>query len=112
MGKPTAPEPASARTPVSWGSAARLGPRGPLSGIRVLDLTSYLAGPYGCTLLGDMGAEVIKIESPEGDMMRNFPSTVPNESRSFLGTNRNKLGMVLDLKRAEAREIMDRLVAD
>lgn len=100
------------RKTVSWSAAARKGPSGPLSGIRVLDLTSYLAGPYGCTMLADMGAEVIKVESPDGDMMRNFPSTIPDESRAFLGTNRNKLGIVLDLKKAQAREIMDRLVAD
>lgn len=87
-------------------------PVGPLSSIRVLDLTSYLAGPYGCTLLADLGAEVIKIESPDGDMIRNFPSTIPNESRVFLGTNRNKLGMVLDLKKPEARAVFDRMVAE
>lgn len=73
-------------------------PVGAMSGIRVLDLTSYLAGPYASALLGDMGAEVIKIESPQGDMMRQYPSTIPNESRSFIGTNRNKLGIVIDLK--------------
>ncbi|BBK30981.1 formyl-CoA transferase [Stella humosa] len=87
-------------------------PVGPLSGIKVLDLTSYLAGPYGCTLLADLGAEVIKIESPAGDMIRNFPSTLENESRVFLGTNRNKLGVVLDLKKPEARAALDRMVAD
>ncbi|BBK36143.1 CoA transferase [Allostella sp. ATCC 35155] len=88
------------------------GPVGPLTGVKVLDLTSYLAGPYGCTLLADLGAEVIKIEAPAGDMIRHFPSTIPNESRVFLGTNRNKLGVVLDLKKAEAREALDRMVAD
>lgn len=80
------------------------GPAGAMSGIRVLDLTSYLAGPFGCALLGDMGAEVIKIESPQGDMMRHYPSTIPNESRSFIGTNRNKLGIVIDLKKPEGLE--------
>src|SRR5688572_20506718 len=88
------------------------GPTGPLSGIKVLDLTSYLAGPYGCTLLADLGAEVIKIEAPSGDMIRHFPSTLENESRVFLGTNRNKLGVVLDLKKPEARAALDRMVAD
>lgn len=88
------------------------GPVGPLTGVKVLDLTSYLAGPYGCTLLADLGAEVIKIEAPAGDMIRNFPSTIPNESRVFLGTNRNKLGVVLDLKKKEARDALDRMVAD
>ncbi len=65
-------------------------PAGPLDGVTVLDLCSYLAGPYGCTLLADFGANVIKIESPQGDMLRQFPSSLPGESRFFLGTNRGK----------------------
>ncbi|MGE0716382.1 MAG: CaiB/BaiF CoA transferase family protein [Alphaproteobacteria bacterium] len=85
-------------------------PVGPLSGIKVLDLTSYLAGPYGCTLLADLGAEVIKVEAPVGDMIRNFPSTLQNESRVFLGANRNKQGIVLDLKKKEALAILHRMV--
>ncbi len=59
-------------------------PAGPLDGITVLDLCSYLAGPYGCTLLADLGANVIKIESPQGDMLRQFPSSLPGEARFFL----------------------------
>ena len=66
---------------------------GPLSGVTVLDLSGYVAGPYGCTLLGDQGAVVIKIEPPEGDNLRNYPSTLPGESRAFLGVNRNKRGL-------------------
>lgn len=76
-------------------------PLGPLSGVTVLDLCSYLAGPYGCTLLADLGATVIKIEAPQGDMLRQFPSSLPGESRFFLGTNRGKLGLSLDLKQKE-----------
>ena len=73
---------------------------GPLAGIRVLDLSAYIAGPYGCTLLADQGAEVIKIEPPGGDNLRQYPSTLDKESRAFLGINRSKRGIVLDLKNA------------
>jgi crotonobetainyl-CoA:carnitine CoA-transferase CaiB-like acyl-CoA transferase len=74
---------------------------GPLGGLRVLDLSAYIAGPYGCTLLADQGADVIKIEPPAGDNLRKYPSTLEAESRAFLGVNRSKLGLVLDLKRPE-----------
>jgi formyl-CoA transferase len=79
---------------------ARDGPAGPLSGLRVLDLSAYIAGPYGCALLADQGAQVIKIEPPAGDNLRKYPSTLPTESRAFLGVNRSKFGVVLDLKQA------------
>jgi crotonobetainyl-CoA:carnitine CoA-transferase CaiB-like acyl-CoA transferase len=85
-------------------------PRGPLDGITVLDLCSYLAGPYGCTLLADLGARVIKIESPQGDMLRQFPSSLPGESRFFLGTNRGKKAIALDLKAPEGLAILHRMV--
>ena len=78
----------------------RSGPAGPLSGLRVLDLSAYIAGPYGCSLLADQGAEVIKIEPPSGDNLRKYPSTLEAESRAFVGVNRSKLGVVLDLKKA------------
>ena len=79
-------------------SAARKGRPGPLSGVRVLDLSAYIAGPYGCSLLADQGATVIKVEPPAGDNLRKYPSTLEAESRAFLGVNRSKLGVVLDLK--------------
>jgi crotonobetainyl-CoA:carnitine CoA-transferase CaiB-like acyl-CoA transferase len=85
-------------------------PAGPLSGITVLDLCSYLAGPYGCTLLADLGADVIKIESPQGDMLRQFPSRLPGEARFFLGTNRGKRAVALDLKQKEGLAILHRMV--
>jgi len=76
----------------------RSGPAGPLFGVRVLDLSAYIAGPYGCSLLADQGAEVIKVEPPAGDNLRKYPSTLAAESRAFLGVNRSKLGLMLDLK--------------
>ncbi len=77
---------------------------GPLTGVRVLDLSAYIAGPYGCSLLADQGAEVIKIEPPAGDNLRKYPSTLAAESRAFLGVNRSKRGLVLDLKDTQDRE--------
>ncbi|OZI45788.1 CaiB/BaiF CoA transferase family protein [Bordetella genomosp. 5] len=86
--------------------------RGPLAGIRVLDLSAYIAGPYGCALLADQGADVIKIEPPDGDNLRKYPSTLPSESRAFLGVNRGKRGLVLDLKRAGAQAVLGMLLRD
>ncbi len=88
----------------------RVGPAGPLSGLRVLDLSAYIAGPYGCSLLADQGAEVIKVEPPDGDNLRKYPSTLEAESRSFIGVNRSKLGIVLDLKSDEGRAALLALV--
>src|SRR5215467_2564255 len=84
--------------------------RGPLSGITVLDLSGYVAGPYGCALLGDLGALVIKVEPPEGDNLRNYPSTLAAASRAFLGVNRNKYGIGLDLKHADGLAVLSRMV--
>jgi crotonobetainyl-CoA:carnitine CoA-transferase CaiB-like acyl-CoA transferase len=97
----------------AWYHASRLdqSTAGPLNGIRVLDLSAYIAGPYGCSLLADLGAEVIKVEPPSGDTLRQYPSTLESESRAFLGTNRSKLGIVLDLKQPEGQEVLSRLVA-
>ena len=91
---------------------ARPGPAGPLSGVRVLDLSAYIAGPYGCTMLADQGAEVIKIEPPDGDNLRQYPSTLQSESRAFVGVNRSKRGLVLDLKAPEGRALLMRLVRE
>ena len=86
-------------------------PVGALDGVKVLDLCSYLAGPYGCTLLADFGADVIKIESPQGDMLRQFPSSLEGDSRFFLGTNRGKRALALDLKAPEGLAVLHRMVA-
>ena len=83
---------------------------GPLAGVRVLDLSAYIAGPYGCTLLADQGAEVIKVEPPWGDNLRNYPSTLASESRAFLGINRGKLGITLDLKKPSGIQMLLRLI--
>ncbi len=104
-GRPTDGRPADARS--AEASAPRRRPGGPLAGVRVLDLSAYIAGPYGCTLLADQGAEVIKVEPPDGDNLRKYPSTLAAESRAFLGVNRSKRGVVLDLKRgADMRALL------
>lgn len=85
--------------------------RGPLKGVRVLDMTSVLLGPFATRFLGDMGADVIKIETPAGDITRYIP---PQRHKQmgfmFLCANRSKRSVVLDLKKDEAREAMLRLV--
>lgn len=96
----------------AFDNPARDGPRGPLSGVRVLDLSAYIAGPYGCTLLADQGADVIKVEPPSGDNLRAYPSTLEGENRAFLGVNRSKRGIVLDLKSDTGRARLFSLVAE
>ncbi len=75
----------------------------PLSGIRVVEFCQVLAGPFAGCLLADMGAEVIKVESPEGDLMRQWPPILDGYSQYFASVNRNKRSIVLDLKDANAR---------
>jgi CoA:oxalate CoA-transferase len=83
----------------------------PLAGIRVIELANFIAGPLCGTLLADMGADVIKVESPKGDMSRATPPIRNGESVSFVALNRNKRSLVLDLKRPEATEILLKLAA-
>lgn len=83
-----------------------------LQGVRVVDLTRMLAGPYATMLLGDLGAEVIKVEPPEGDEIRKMgPPFVGGESAYFLAINRNKKSVTLDLKTPAGRDTFQRLVA-
>ncbi|MFC4167768.1 CaiB/BaiF CoA transferase family protein [Teichococcus aestuarii] len=89
-------------------------PTGPLKGLRVVDLTRVLAGPTCTQMLGDLGAEVIKIERPEaGDDTRGFaPPYVPNtrESAYFVGVNRNKQSVTVDIARPEGQAIVHKLL--
>jgi formyl-CoA transferase len=83
---------------------------GPLSGVRVLDLTSTIMGPYSTQILGDMGADVIKVEAPEGDVMRGQGSArAPGMGPVHLALNRNKRSLVLDLQQESARRALLRL---
>jgi formyl-CoA transferase/CoA:oxalate CoA-transferase len=82
----------------------------PLDGVRVLDLTRNLAGPYAAMILAELGADVVKVESPDGDDTRQWgPPFWDGEGPVFLAANRNKRSIVLDLRTDEARAAMERL---
>jgi crotonobetainyl-CoA:carnitine CoA-transferase CaiB-like acyl-CoA transferase len=86
---------------------------GALEGIRVLELTQIMAGPYCTMLLADLGAEVIKIENPQGgdDSRRMAPPYYNGESAAFLAVNRNKYGIALDIRKPEGKDLFWRLIA-
>lgn len=86
---------------------------GPLHGIKVIDMTSVLMGPFASQSLGDMGADVIKIESPDGDLVRQIgPARHADMGPIFLNTNRNKRSVAIDLKQPAGLQVMRRLLVD
>ena len=93
----------------SMNDSSEAGP-GPLSGLRILDLTQFLAGPYATMIFADLGAEVIKLEAPVGDWSRVLPPNfVGEDSCYYLSINRNKQSIVVDMKNDEGLEIVRRL---
>ena len=86
---------------------------GPLSGVKILDMTSVVLGPYATQLLADMGAETIKVETPIGDLMRTAgPSPHGDMGPIFLTLNRNKKSVVLDLTKDEAKAVFRKMLAE
>ena len=85
-------------------------PSGPLSGVRILDFTHVVAGPFGTLQLADLGADVVKVEPPTGDIIRGTtPTPVPNETKGFQALNRGKRSIVVDLRTTKGREVIHRL---
>ena len=85
---------------------------GPLAGVRVIDLSHIMAGPVCGLMLADMGADVVKVEKPNGDDTRRFvPPAINGESAPYMMMNRNKRGIALDLKKPEAVAALRRLIA-
>jgi crotonobetainyl-CoA:carnitine CoA-transferase CaiB-like acyl-CoA transferase len=83
---------------------------GPLTGIRVLDLTTMVSGPVATMMLGDQGADVIKVEGPSGDLMRNYGMVHNGMSSSFLSSNRSKRSLCVDIKAKQGLEIVHKLL--
>src|SRR5439155_8938286 len=84
---------------------------GPLAAVRVLDLTTMVAGPVATRMLADQGADVIKIEPPGGDLMRHFSDGCGGMSAFFLSCNRNKRSLAVDLKAPQGLAVVRKLIA-
>ncbi|MXX79428.1 MAG: CoA transferase [Chloroflexi bacterium] len=83
---------------------------GPLDGIKVLELAQIIAGPFCGTALADLGADVVKLESPQGDASRRIGQFAPGESKAFHGLNRGKRGIVVDLSSPRGQSVAHRLI--
>ena len=87
--------------------------KGPLAGIRVIDLTSVVFGPYATQIMADMGADVIKVEPPEGDLLRASGGSLGRDKRMgpiYMAANRNKRSLCLDLKKPAACAVLKDLI--
>ena len=82
---------------------------GPLAGVKVLEFSQIIAGPFAGMMLSDMGAEVTKFEPLEGEPWRIFVELVPKESRTYASLNRGKRGVAIDLAHPSAPEVVGRL---
>ena len=102
------PDDAATTTP---GKGLALSP-GALAGLKVIDLTRVLGGPYCTMVLSDHGAEVIKLEPPQGDEVRDWgpPFDADGDASYFIGVNRNKRSVGLDLSKPEGRQVLLRLL--
>ena len=83
---------------------------GPLAGIRVLEFTQIIAGPFGCMMLADQGAEVIKVEPPGGEPWRQYSQFAPDESKVFQSLNRGKRSLTVDLGTPDGQALIHRII--
>ena len=103
--------PANSGTPPATAGKALAGSPGALAGIKVVDLTRVLGGPYCTMILSDHGAEVIKIEPPQGDEVRDWgPPFHDGDASYFIGVNRNKHAIALDIGKPAGKEVLLRLL--
>ncbi|MEG1525194.1 MAG: CoA transferase [Clostridia bacterium] len=83
-----------------------------LKGVKVIDLSRYIAGPNTCTLLGNLGADVIKVESPEGEPVREYEPAIDGESFYYMVFNRNKRGVTLNTRTEKGKELLRKLILE